>query len=91
VSHIWWQLGEGLSVAGHGFAFALVDVCEDALLMHGGQLVLLSVALLLECLNRGLKGRKEKNLAYFHLVLRSSLSIMYYLESGRHLLLKTLS
>lgn len=54
-THIWWLLREGLRVAGHGLALALIDVGEDALLVHGGQLVLLGVAFFLECLNRSLK------------------------------------
>lgn len=54
-THIGGLLGEGLGVAGHGLALALIDVGKDALLMHGSQLVLLGVAFFLECLNRSLK------------------------------------
>lgn len=55
ITHIWWLFGERLSVAGHRFTFALIDVGQYALLMHGSQLMLLGVAFLLECLNRSLK------------------------------------
>lgn len=54
-THIGGLLGEGLGVAGHGLALALIDVGKDALLMHCSQLVLLGVAFFLECLNRSLK------------------------------------
>jgi len=54
-THVRGLFGEGLGVAGHGLPLPLVDVGQNALLVHGGQLVLLGVAFFLECLNRSLK------------------------------------
>jgi len=49
--YIRWVLAEGVGVAGHGLLLALVDVRHDALLVHGGELMLLSIALLLQRLH----------------------------------------
>lgn len=54
-TYAWRLLRQGLGVAGHRFPLALVDVGEDALLVHRRQLVLLRVALLFQCLHRSLK------------------------------------
>lgn len=53
-TYIGTLLGERLCVARHCLAFALIDMGEHALLMHGGQLVFLSVAFLFKCLYRSL-------------------------------------
>lgn len=48
-------LDQRLRVAVHRLALALIDVRQNALLVHGGHLVLLGVALLLQSLHRSLK------------------------------------
>lgn len=54
-TYVWWLLSQGLCIAGHSFTFALIDVGQNALLMHGSQLMFLSIAFFFECLNRSLK------------------------------------